>query len=141
MSAALLLSRIEKVQQRGPDRWSARCPAHDDKSPSLSIRELPDGRVLVHCFGGCDVAEIISSIGLELQDLFPPRVDDDKRPPREARPFPASDFLRLIDDDLLFFLHCFDFLKEGQPLPDATHVRLIEAAARVHAGRLACGIL
>lgn len=41
--------------------WSARCPAHDDKSPSLSISEK-DGRILVHCFGGCDQDQVIKAL-------------------------------------------------------------------------------
>ena len=45
MSADVLLSILEGVKRTGPGRWMARCPAHGDKSPSLSIRELDDGRV------------------------------------------------------------------------------------------------
>jgi putative DNA primase/helicase len=38
--------------------WLVRCPAHGDRSPSLSIRKGREGRVLVHCFAGCSYAEI-----------------------------------------------------------------------------------
>ena len=34
--------------------WMARCPAHDDREPSLSIRDADDGKVLVRCHAGCD---------------------------------------------------------------------------------------
>ena len=34
--------------------WMARCPAHDDREPSLSIRDAGDGKVLVRCHAGCD---------------------------------------------------------------------------------------
>jgi hypothetical protein len=44
---------------RGTSRgYIARCPAHPDKSPSLSLREGNDGRMLLHCFAGCAVPEI-----------------------------------------------------------------------------------
>ena len=33
--------------------WTARCPAHDDRDPSLSIRDA-GGKVLVRCHAGCD---------------------------------------------------------------------------------------
>ena len=33
---------------------TALCPAHDDHTPSLSIRDGDDGRLLTNCFGGCD---------------------------------------------------------------------------------------
>lgn len=51
--------------------WTAKCPSHQDRSPSLSIREGDDGRLLVRCFGGCSAAEIVGAMGLSLKDLFP----------------------------------------------------------------------
>lgn len=50
--------------------WSSRCPSHSDKSPSLSIREANDGRILLHCFAGCTVPEVCTAIGIRLADLF-----------------------------------------------------------------------
>jgi len=42
--------------------WMARCPAHDDREPSLSIREADDGKVLVRCHAGCDQARVIEAL-------------------------------------------------------------------------------
>ena len=42
--------------------WSARCPAHVDGTPSLSISDAYDGKVLVHCHAGCDQARVISAL-------------------------------------------------------------------------------
>ena len=67
----ILLSKLEKVSGRH-GQYTARCPSHEDRSPSLSIAEGDDGSVLVHCFAGCDVHQVVSSVGLELSDLFPP---------------------------------------------------------------------
>ena len=39
MTAATILDRLDGVRPTGDGRWIARCPAHDDRSPSLSIRE------------------------------------------------------------------------------------------------------
>jgi hypothetical protein len=50
----------------------ARCPAHDDRDPSLSVREADDGRCLVHCFAGCPTEEVIGAVGLKWSDLFEP---------------------------------------------------------------------
>jgi len=58
---------------RGPGhKFTARCPAHEDRTPSLSVGEGVDGRALVYCFGGCDADEIVRTIGLQWADLFPP---------------------------------------------------------------------
>ena len=64
-----LLDRLSGVRPTGPGRWIARCPAHEDRSPSLSIRDIDD-RVLVHCFAGCGVGDVLSSVGLTLADLY-----------------------------------------------------------------------
>jgi len=50
--------------------WQARCPAHDDRTASLTIREGDDGRTLVHCHAGCPTEDIVAAVGLTLRDLF-----------------------------------------------------------------------
>ena len=71
MSAAdTLLARLAGVKSTGKNRWMARCPAHEDSSPSLSIRATEDGRVLVHDFGGCEVDSVLQALNLTLSDLF-----------------------------------------------------------------------
>lgn len=67
----LFLSRLDGLQQRGPKKWVAKCPAHQDKTPSLAITELNDGRLLVHDFGGCDTSSVMAAVGLNMGDLFP----------------------------------------------------------------------
>lgn len=66
-----LVDQLDKVVSIGPNRWKACCPAHADKSPSLSIKQLEDGRVLLHCFAGCSAEEVVGSVGFDMQDLFP----------------------------------------------------------------------
>ena len=67
-----VLDLLENVRPGGTG-WTARCPAHDDGKNSLSVAEGKDGRVLLKCFAGCDVDDIVDAIGLEMQDLFPSR--------------------------------------------------------------------
>jgi hypothetical protein len=65
----LVLSRLEaKPSGTG---WVARCPAHDDSTPSLSIAEGIDGRTLLWCFAGCALEAIADALGLTVADLFP----------------------------------------------------------------------
>jgi hypothetical protein len=70
----MLINRLENVRAYGRG-WRATCPVHGGKSQnSLSIAEGDDGRVLLHCFGGCDPLEVVKACGLEASDLFPKRL-------------------------------------------------------------------
>lgn len=79
----LLLSRLEGAKRNGKG-YVARCPAHEDRDPSLSIRECDDGRVLLHCHAGCPTPAVVAALGLAMADLFPP---GDK--PRRPAPVPG----------------------------------------------------
>ncbi|MFA5127318.1 MAG: DNA primase [Patescibacteria group bacterium] len=69
-----LLDRLQKVKSKSHGQWTACCPAHDDKHPSLGIKLTDDGKILLHCFSmQCEVDNIVSAVGMELDDLFPPR--------------------------------------------------------------------
>jgi hypothetical protein len=82
MTAPELLSQLEGVRQRGTGKHSARCPSHQDRSPSLSITET-DTRILLHCFSGCETAQIVAALGLSIRDLF-----TDAPTPHGHRPTP-----------------------------------------------------
>lgn len=77
-----VLGRLREVKRTGFKSWVALCPSHDDARPSLSIRENGDGKLLLHCFAGCDVQSIVRSLGVEMSDLFPsgPRRTGSSRP-------------------------------------------------------------
>ena len=51
--------------------YKARCPAHNDKNPSLSIGRGDDGKIIFHCYAGCDQRDIVDALGLQFQDLYP----------------------------------------------------------------------
>lgn len=68
MNAQDVLDRLEKVTGSN-GKWMARCPAHQDKSPSLAITETDD-RVLLYCFAGCETQDITAALGLSVSDLF-----------------------------------------------------------------------
>jgi hypothetical protein len=133
MTAAALLSRLDKVRQTGPDRWIASCPTRHDKHPSMTIRELPDGRVLVHDFGGDSVAEILDAIGLQMSDLFPPKpqAPGAGQAHRERSPFSAIDALRcLAFEARLVHLALSDYLN-NKPISQADVDRLAIARDRI----------
>ncbi len=64
-----ILAKLPDAKKSGTG-WSACCPAHDDRQPSLSIAEGEDGRVLLKCHAGCSVDAICAAIGLKPTDLY-----------------------------------------------------------------------
>lgn len=133
MTAELLLSHLERPRQTGRGTWVARCPAHEDRQPSMSIREVEDGRVLAHCFAGCTVEEIVGAVGLTLDALFPPKPVE--RAPALRRPFPAADVLESLWRETAVLLTCAHVLEAGIPLADDDRRRLSVAAGRIEAAR------
>jgi hypothetical protein len=132
MSAAdTLLAKLDDVRATGPRRWLALCPvpAHDDRTPSFSVRELDDGRILLHCFGGCAVEDVLSAIGLEFDDLFPNKLNE--RCPRERRPFPAADVLRAVSFEALVAGIILGRLGAGHALTEDDRQRAFLACARL----------
>ena len=64
----LLVERLEA--KRSGEGWKAKCPAHDDREPSLSISEGHDGRALIKCHAGCSTDDVIAALDLKPRDLF-----------------------------------------------------------------------
>ena len=135
----VLLSRLDKVKRTGPGTWSARCSAHDDRGPSLAVRELDDGRILLHCFAGCDVHDVLAAVDLNVSDLFPPRAVDLRHKP-ERRPFPAADVLRAIGFEALVVAAAAVAMLAGEPFNDIDSDRLILAVSRIQAAMTAAGV-
>jgi putative DNA primase/helicase len=70
MQLQTLLDRLEGVRKQG-QCFTALCPSHKDTNNSLSFRIGSDGRILIHCFAGCEPEEIVAAMGLRMSDLFP----------------------------------------------------------------------
>ena len=105
--------------------------AHADKTPSLAIRELPDGRILIHCFTGCSVDAVVSAIGLELFDLFPKILAPLVMNP-EHRPFPAADvFWKSLNLEALVVSAAARTILDGKTLNDDDQERLMTALRRI----------
>lgn len=139
MTVDNLLQHLDKVKRTGPGAWSARCPAHDDRGPSLSVRLADDGRTLLHCFAGCDVHDVLAAIGMNIGDLFPPRPIDHRIKP-ERRPFPAGDALRAIGFEVLVVAAAAVAMLAGEPFSDVDRERLILAVSRIQAALTAAGV-
>ena len=134
MSAAELLSRLDRVRKTGPVSWRSLCPAHDNKkSLTLAIRDADDGRVLVKCFAGCSADDILGSVGLTIDALFPQRLAYNHGPMR--RSFPAADVLESIAQEASIVAVAASNARNGIALSGADHERLLVAAERIHEAR------
>jgi len=133
MSAATkVLDRLEGIRPSGEGRWMARCPAHEDSRASLSIRETTEGRMLMHCFGGCPTQDVLQAIGLDFGDLFDKPLAHHLPPIRGG--FNARELLELTAHEA----HVAAMLatKAGdEGLTPEEAQRLRKAAARLSAGR------
>ena len=136
-----VLHRLEKVKSTGPGKWQALCPAHDDKRPSLSIKEADDGRVLLKCWTGCGAAEITSALGLSLADLFP----GDRRSLHQhgtgpmRRPFDYRDALTGIAHETLVARLIIEAVKSGEDVDADALDRLALAETRISDALAAAG--
>jgi hypothetical protein len=132
MSAAAtrLLELLPGAKQTGPGRWITRCPAHEDRSPSLSIRDIDD-RVLLHDFGGCDTSAVLAALGLSLSDLFEKPLGPHVRPagPR----IPATDVLVALDHELTVAVLLLEDAT-GRTLDEQEQARLALAVSRIKSG-------
>lgn len=63
------LDRLEGWKGRD-GQYKAICPAHRDKTPSLSVSVGNDGKILLKCFAGCSTESIVAAMRLEMKDLF-----------------------------------------------------------------------
>lgn len=131
MGADSLLCHLDRVRKAGVGRWTACCPAHEDRGPSLSVREMSDGRVLLHCFAGCGAGDVLAAVGLEFGALFPEQ-SLGVHIPREHRPFTAADALRCIAFEALLTATAASTLARGEPLDDNDRERLWTAAGRIN---------
>lgn len=129
-----LLSRLDRVRRTGPSTWVASCPTREDKRPSMTIREMDDGRILLHDFGGDSVESILGALGLTFSDLYPPRPADPAyigKPERRA--FPAADILRALSFESLIVALAGRAILDGKHT-EADQARLIQAVGRIQAG-------
>jgi hypothetical protein len=139
VSASAIIERLDRARRTGDGRWLARCPAHEDKGPSLSVREVPDGRVLLHCFGGCQTADVLAAIGAQWSDICPPRDRTAPgRPLRRERVAFASDALRALALESTIVALAAGDIAQGRPLSDADRQRLTVAVGRINSARSLC---
>ncbi len=126
-----LLDRLEGVKQTGHNRWMAKCSAHDDRSPSLSIRETNDGILRIKCFAECGGADVMSAVDLELKDLYPEPLKHHSAPGKPNHWHAAREAFRVISQEALLVAIAAENLANGIALSDDDRGRLLLAAQRI----------
>jgi hypothetical protein len=140
-TANLILPLLEKVRSTGQGRYVACCPAHNDTHPSLAVRELSDGRLLLHCFAGCPVDMVCAAIGIDLADLFPPRDSNYSDEHRHGRAsIPASDAMRCLSVEGTLVAVVASDIAHGKRIDERTRQRLLVAVGRINSARGVCHV-
>ncbi|GGA75566.1 hypothetical protein GCM10011521_12160 [Arenimonas soli] len=134
-----VLDRLDGVQRSGGG-WRARCPACEGRSRKLSISEADEGRVLLHCFGGCDAAAVIQAVGLTLADLFPERLaaqtpEARRMAQRMARLTQWGAALEVLAEESTIVSIAAADLAQGLTLSDEDLARLELARQRIDSAR------
>lgn len=116
---------LPDFRRTGERRGMARCPAHKDRTRSLSVREFDSGAVGLHCFAGCSVEQVLAAAGLGMADLFPPRPAAGGGRAPDRRPYSAAQLLRALSGELTLVWLL---------LADIANGREIDAGVRRRAG-------
>jgi hypothetical protein len=122
----IFLNRLDGVKTNGPCKWLAKCPAHNDRSPSLAIK-LVDDRILIHCFAGCSIQAVLDAVGLDMANLFPDRFTNPDTPKPKAPRFSPYELFPLLIQEALILALAFDAVVSGDALADTDKQRAIQA--------------
>jgi len=124
----LLLSKLQGVKKiKGSDKWVALCPAHNDKTPSLSIRQLEDSRILINCWSGCGAIDVLESIDMTFQHLMP----DDAISYRGIRGKTKNERLAIAES----ILEMLPLWQAKSPLTESQKAEVREAFLLVNGGK------
>lgn len=133
MNASDFLSRLQKVRKTSRDSWVACCPAHEDRSPSMTVKETPE-TILIHCFAGCSTESILGAVGMTFDDLYP-----DHRETVKPGKLSANDALRCIAFEALVAAASAGTMRERSLTEDEVS-RLMQASSRIQAALDMAGV-
>lgn len=111
------LRMLPGFKSSGKNQWEARCPSHEDHRASLSIGLGDDGRILLHCHAGCDLARILEAAGISQKDLFADNGNGHKAASDDRHIVAIYDY-RTPDDDLSYQVVRFEPKDFRQRRPD-----------------------
>ncbi len=125
-----MLNRLDRVKETGKGQFIARCPAHDDRSPSLAIKDHDDGRVLIHCFAGCETEDVLTAIGMTFSNIMPERIGTEHR--YKPIRFNARQVLECVSHEVTVVCLLAEKIECDKSLTDSDNERLTLAARRIN---------
>lgn len=134
-----LINSLSNVKKTGPHSWTASCPLHEDKHPSLVVSDK-DGVILMHCFA-ChgDIHDLTSALDIQISDLFPDQDSYDPRKKQSRKYFPARDVLHAVASDIRFAKICSEHVVQGETLTERERKLLAYASRRLEVACEYCG--
>lgn len=134
------LSRLQGVRKHG-ESCRADCPNGHSSRGTLSIATGHDGRVLLHCFAGCESADIVAAVGMRLADLYPERVTRMTPEERRAARLRAKEAnwaaaLGVLATEATVMEVACEMIGRGEALSPADIERVHLASRRIHDARM-----
>jgi len=134
------LSRLQGVRKHG-EACRANCPNGHSSRGTLSIAAGHDGRVLLHCFAGCEPADIVAAVGMRLADLYPERVTrmtpEERRVARiRAKEANWAAALGVLATEATVTEVACEMIGRGEALSPADIERVHLASQRIHDARM-----
>ena len=141
MSVEKLLPRLKGVRHVGDGKVVAICPAHQDKTPSLSVLIKPE-KALLHCFAGCATADVLDAIGLTFSDLYaddPDRAAYSSATANGGKKFQRQFKVDPLEEDKTVVRIAQQWMREGRRLSLYDQARLDLALSRLDKAGVANG--
>ena len=122
-----LLARFSKVYRSGEGEYQCLCPSHNDRTASLGLKFKED-KMILNCFAGCSMEDIIGSVGLSWADVMPNSIDTEYKPEKRFNPYSV---LKATRQDLLFIAVCAGHVASGKALDKEDSEKLFNITGRL----------
>jgi len=122
-----ILARFSKVYRSGEGEYQCLCPSHNDRTASLGLKFKED-KMILNCFAGCSMEDIIGSVGLSWADVMPNSIDTEYKPEKRFNPYSV---LKATRQDLLFIAVCAGHVASGKALDKEDSEKLFNITGRL----------
>lgn len=122
-----ILARFSKVYKSGEGEYQCLCPSHNDRTASLGLKFKED-KMILNCFAGCSMEDIIGAVGLSWADVMPNSIDTEYKPEKRFNPYSV---LKATRQDLLFIAVCAGHVASGKVLDKEDSEKLFNITGRL----------